>query len=466
MNHNYDSHDLNKRSYFTKANIRILSFAVAMMLIGLGFFLSGISEKKRLQRETGAVYSRAFSELSTYICSIHSSLEKLPYITNPEQAAAVSADLFRQVGFAKSNLGQLPIRNADINNMQTFLAQTGDYIYSLTQQAIRENNINFSGETESNINMLINYSGKLAEQLVTMQDGINKANNSGAVLNIIENLSSENIPPLSESAELGDIEKIFADYPKLIYNGPFSSGKNDKPYEMIQGKKEISAAAAHEKAALFFGVSATRVKSKGLTESNLSTFNFELENKFIQVTQKGGYILNYFADRKVADQLMSNEDALRAAKKILSQVFPDSQFKETYYVTTDGVLTINFAAVQNNVILYPDLIKIGVALDNCEIIFYQANNYLKNHSLRDLPELDELTDVREAEKAVPQSLLINRFGVALIPSEYGDKSEVLCYEFTCENQDGREYIIYVDAETGVQEDALVIIDTGRGKLVT
>jgi len=469
MNNNYDFPEYTnsyRQRYFTKTNIRVLSFAVAIMLIGMGFFVMGMSEKKRLQRETAAVYTRAFSELSTYICSINASLERLLYITNPEQAAAVSSDLFRQVGFAKSNLGQLPVQTDDIKNMQTFLAQTGDYIFALAQQSIRENIINFSDEDKANINILIDYSGRLAEQFVTMQDGINRANQSGAVLNIIQNLSPESMPPLSGSADFSSVENIFADYPRLIYNGPFSSSENDKPYKMLAGKREISIVAAQEKAALFAEIPATRLKNKGLTESgNISTFNFAVDNKFMQITQDGGYILNYFTDRRISDQLMSDEDALRAAEDFLSRTIPETQFQATYYITADGVLVINFAAVQDNIILYPDLIKIGVALDNCEIIFYEANNYLKNHTLRDFPEFYELIGMDEAKRAVPHSLNINSSRLALIPCEYSDGSEILCYEFKCENDEGREFIIYVNAKTGRQEDALVIIDTGRGKLV-
>ena len=76
--------------------VRVYSFAVALMLVGVGFFVSGIGEKNRLKRENDAVYSRAFSELVGYVCSINTLLEKMMYVTNPEQIAAISFDLFRQ----------------------------------------------------------------------------------------------------------------------------------------------------------------------------------------------------------------------------------------------------------------------------------------------------------------------------------------------------------------------------------
>jgi germination protein YpeB len=158
---------------------------------------------------------------------------------------------------------------------------------------------------------------------------------------------------------------------------------------------------------------------------------------------------------------MSDEDALNAAKAFISEFFKDVIIKETYYVTDNGMMTINFAASQDNVILYPDLIKIGVALDNGEILFYEATGYLQNHTQRALPK--DIISRSEAEKAVSPILQINSSGLAVILTDA--KKEVYCYEFKCANAYGKEYLVYVDAETGRQENMLVIIDTGRGKLV-
>ncbi|MCL2772111.1 MAG: germination protein YpeB [Oscillospiraceae bacterium] len=472
---NYRNYQREEISYFNRRNIRILSFAIAVMLVGLGFFLTGLNQKKVLERENTAVYSRAFSELSNYICSINASLEKMLYITSPEQMVAVSTDLFRQAGFAQSDLGQLPLQNTDINNMQIFFAQTGDYVYSLAQQAVKNNSAALKSEDTDNINTLLSYSNKLAEQLVSMQDGINKANRSGAVLGIIQSgLDSGNVPKLSDSGNsnnFADVEQIFEDYPKLIYDGPFSAGITDKAYKMLDGKKEINTVEARSVAADFCGVPETRLKNKGMTNSNASTYNFEYDNKFIQVTARGGYILNYIVDRKIADQLMSDEDALKAAENFLKDtawnIGSDAELRETYYASENGVMTINFAAVQDDIVLYPDLIKVGVALDNCEIVLYEASGYLQNHTARNLSI--NIVTREQAAKAVLPSLKINAVDLAVIQIDYDSgEHEALCYEFKCandDNDDNKEYIVYVDAATGKQEETLVLIDTGRGKLV-
>ena len=440
--------------------VRVYSFAIAVMLVGAGFFVSGISERKRLERENAAVYSRAFSELVGYVCSINTALEKMMYVTNPEQIAAISFDLFRQAGFAKSDIGQLPISNIDLDNMQTFLSQSGDYAYNLTQKAIKTNQI--TDEDRENLNMLYNYSGQLAQQLVAMQDGINKSNKSGEVLRIIQSdLNSSNVPQLTN---FNEVEHIFLDYPTLIYDGPFSSNNiKDAPYIMLENAEEITVGQAKTKAADFLGISESKLKSVGTTESNAASYNFEYGDKFIQVSKNGGYIIDYLANRKITGQLMSDDDALNTAKAFIGKIIPNAEsvLKETYYITENGMLIINLAAVQDGVILYSDLIKIGVALDDGETLFYEANGYLQNHTVRDLPEI--IIAVEEAAHAVSPMLKISSVNMAVIPTE--SKKEIYCYEFKCENADGKEYLVYVNAETGRQESMLVIIDTGMGKLV-
>ena len=37
--------------------------------------------------------------------------------------------------------------------------------------------------------------------------------------------------------------------------------------------------------------------------------------------------------------------------------------KESYFSTNDGICTINFAYMEDDVVCYPDLIKVNVALD-------------------------------------------------------------------------------------------------------
>lgn len=61
--------------------------------------------------------------------------------------------------------------------------------------------------------------------------------------------------------------------------------------------------------------------------------------------------------------------------------------KETYYLKKQGIVTINYAYEQNGVIMYPDLIKLKVALDNGEVLGIETTGYLNSHEERKLPQV-------------------------------------------------------------------------------
>jgi germination protein YpeB len=121
---------------------------------------------------------------------------------------------------------------------------------------------------------------------------------------------------------------------------------------------------------------------------------------------------------------------------------------------------INLAPVEQGVVLYPDLIKVWIDISTGEAVGLDANNYLMSHKPRDLKE-PTLDAAAAREKATP-SLVVSDTRLALIPLETGE--EKLCWEFTGKIED-RDYIIYINAETGQEEDILIIQHTNDGELV-
>ncbi len=51
--------------------------------------------------------------------------------------------------------------------------------------------------------------------------------------------------------------------------------------------------------------------------------------------------------------------------------------------------------------------------------------------------------------------------MAIIPTEW--KTEILCYEFKGKIED-TEYLVYINAETGEEQEILIITNTPNGQL--
>ena len=131
----------------------------------------------------------------------------------------------------------------------------------------------------------------------------------------------------------------------------------------------------------------------------------------------------------------------------------------SYYLKQEGIVTINYAYSQDGVIMYPDLIKVKVALDNGEVLGIETSGYLNNHEERNLPEIK--ISKEEAKNTLNKDLQIESEGLAMIPTEW--KTEILCYEFKGKVDD-REFLVYINVENGREEDILIITDTPNGTL--
>ncbi len=133
--------------------------------------------------------------------------------------------------------------------------------------------------------------------------------------------------------------------------------------------------------------------------------------------------------------------------------------KESYYTIQDTIATINFAYVQNGVICYPDLIKVKVALDNGDILGMESKGYLNSHTERNIAE-PKIT-IEEARSIINPRMKILSEGLAIVPTDWS--TEVLCYEFKGQVEENN-FIVYVDANTGKEQDVFMIIDTEEGIL--
>ena len=251
--------------------------------------------------------------------------------------------------------------------------------------------------------------------------------------------------------------------PTLIYDGPFSQHINVKEPKVLADLVEIDADAAVQAAAEFTGLRPNVFKQYGVSDGSIPQFCFyaDVDGGSLRgcVTKKGGKLFSMLNSRNVTAANISAEEAIKAAKIFLEQRgFPS--VKESYWTLNGKTIVINFAYVQDGVICYPDLVKVAVALDNGRIVGFESRGYLMNHTKRSIPA--PAVSKEEAQKKVADSLTVLSHDMTLIPTP--GMNEVYCHDFKCEAADGRHYIIYVNADTGAEENILVVVEGEEGAL--
>ena len=162
--------------------------------------------------------------------------------------------------------------------------------------------------------------------------------------------------------------------------------------------------------------------------------------------------------REVKEEKIDIDIANEKGKLFLEKVgFPG--MKETYYMKRNNMITINYAYEDNGIVVYPDLIKVKVALDNGEVLGIETTGYLNSHEARYYNE--DIIDIEEARESLNSDLEIMYEGLSVIPTKW--KTEIFCYEFKGKVNE-REFLVYINAETGEEEDILVVLDTPNGIL--
>jgi germination protein YpeB len=178
-----------------------------------------------------------------------------------------------------------------------------------------------------------------------------------------------------------------------------------------------------------------------------------------EVTKGGGYVSYFLKSRLVEEEKLSKEQALKSAEKYLDYLGILSM-KTTYYDVNRGIMTINYAYSDLGTCVYTDLVKVSVAMDNGEILGYDASGFLVNHTKRSYPA--KLFSKLRAQEKISPKLEVKSVQLAVIPTD--NLEERLCYEFKCKASSGRNVLVYINAETGKEEQILLLVETPTGTL--
>lgn len=177
------------------------------------------------------------------------------------------------------------------------------------------------------------------------------------------------------------------------------------------------------------------------------------------VTREGGYVSYFIKSRQPDNAVLSVSEAVDKASEFIKEA-GYANMKVTYFEKSQNTVTVNFAYYVDEVTCYTDLIKISVALDNGEILGFEAAGYLTNHQKRQFPE--KVISIKECEKSISPYLKCTTRSKALIPTAGG--KEAYCYEYKCKSEDGKNVLVYFNARTGAEEQILILIESEDGTL--
>ena len=439
-----------------KSKIWIFLTVIAVILaIILGFNLFNQKTAYATTKEND--YNMAFYQVTEYVQNVKTYLAKAMISKSAEHGAEMLTHVWREANMAQAYLGMLPIESQELENTEKFLNQVSEYSYALSRK-----NIEGTGLTDEDIEKikeLHNYSVDLSNTLNEMAEELNNG-----TLKWSDLTSEATSSQISEVSTFDVVEENFHEYTGLIYDGAFSEHITSSEKKGLTGD-EIDEESAKQIAENFIGKDKIKeTKNNGYVENgDIPAYRFEMttnEDKTIgiSISKKGGHVVFLNYNRDVNEEKISEQDAVQKGKEYLANK-GFNNMKETYYLKENGFITVNYAYQQDDVVIYPDLIKVKIALDDGEVIGLETTGYLNCHYTRNIPTNRILID--DARKKLSSKVEITSEGLAIIPTEW--KTEKFCYEFKGKADD-IDFIAYINAENGEEEDILIITNTPNGTL--
>lgn len=446
---------MGKRASFSRSKIRIILYTTTIILV-LGIF-SIVQSVKLAKYEQEVLLSNqlALVSLDENLNNIGTNLEKVMYSSTPTMLSKLAAELWRESSGAKNNLLMLPSSDTQLSNTYKFLSQVGEFVMALGRKSA--NGESLSAEERKQLAELYEYCNSLNEQVNQMcyelENGTFSFDDYDSTL--LE--QSSNLVTISSSFD--DVEQSLSDLPSLIYDGPFSDHIEQGEPLLLKGLKEISQDDALKIAQKVCENEKSTLEFAYEENGDIPCYVFSSESCTTAITKIGGYPLYMINSKFVGEIEIKQDEAVRNAKKYLEKI-GYKNLKESYYFTDDGICTVNFASDNKGVVIYPDLIKVSVSLETGEVFSFDATGYVHNHHSRKdfTPTLTEA----QAVSKINDTLEVIDTQLCIIPTDW--KTEQYCYEVHCKTEKGQEILVYIDCETGEEDNILILLYSDGGVL--
>ena len=442
-----------------------VSFTAAAFAVSVGFGVQGYARAEDYRRQLDNGYRQAFTELTTAAGELDAALEKVTYATTPALFAALCAQAYAKALAAQSALGELPYGNVELEQTAAFFAKAGDYAMAMARGTNGEGVC--TDENRETLRGLAAAAGELSATLQELQlqlDGGALHPEDVAAVEARLAAAAEDGGQITSGSAFQTVEADFPQVPTLIYDGPFSEHLSGRTPQMLEGLPQVTEEEARRAAAAFAGLRAEVFTRTSDGAGNLPAWGFSAladgGELYVEITKQGGQVLQMLSSRPVGEAALSRKEGVEQAAAFLEE-HGYRDMAPSYFLEGDGILTVHFAPVLDGVYCYPDLVKVGVALDNGDVVSFEAHGYLMNHGAREPAAPAVSAD--EAAERVDSSLTVLSRQLALIPT--GGEYEVLCHEFKCQNADGGHVLVYVNAATGQQERILLLLEDENGTLV-
>lgn len=394
-------------------------------------------------------YQRAFHDLTYQVDLLHDQIGTTLAMNSQESLSPALAEVWRITSEAHSDVGQLPLTLLPFNKTEEFLANIGDFSY---RTAVRDlNSEPLSDDEYKKLKELYTEAADIQDELRNVQHLV--LENNLRWMDVEMALATDKQLDNTIIDGLKTVEDKVEGYQETSFGVTnVNMEKKDENFQHLKGKtiSEKEAEKIAKEFAEFKNPVDVKVTENG-EGSNYGFYSVTLKEKGsdkeanMDITKKGGYPIWSIVSRDVKeDKISLNEANNHAVKFLKDHKFKNLALFESMQYENIGVF--NFVTEVDGVKIYPDSIKMKVALDNGNIIGFAAEDYLMANTEREIK--DPVISKQDALKKINKQVNIMDDGLAIILNDLNE--EVLCYEFIGTLGEDT-YRIYINADNGTEE---------------
>jgi len=434
----------------------IAMIAAGLLFVGLSIYTIVLdSERDALRIQLSAQNEQAFEELLSNVAELEAKFYKLEAANGLNQRSILLMDVWRQAGETESSIAALPVTYGGTCRLTQFVNRAGDYCRMLTHKLAKGEDL--SDDDYAQIQVLAGACRDIYSSLeATWQNGTYPGD-AGFGTGIYMLAAGEG------SASLDFPEQEF---PRLMYNGPFSEATENKAPEGLGGNK-LTAQQALQAAAEFLDIETAALVFAGECAGDIPSYIFKGEKQNIPfsilITKQGGHVLWYMSSHDGGISAIPTDEKyerLSGAAQRFLRTKGYGASAPSYAQFYNGLAIINLIPQEQGIVLYPDMIKLWLDIPTGKVVGFDANNYLMSHKKRSFEQI--ALNRKQAEEKINGGVEVQSARLALIPLESG--KEQLCWEFTGTMND-HDYLIYINVKTGIEEDIMMIQHINDGTLI-
>jgi len=425
-----------------------------------------------LKTESENQNRRAFTDFVSHLDGLETSLAKSKVAGTPvQQVYYLSQSRFQSETTVK-DLSILPAKEFGLDYIDQFLNQIAEYAGVLMQQVTK--GVPVSSEQEQTLSSmherLIEVNSNVQDLSVRLEtENISWLDKdpgpaSWTAKNKVTPAAAQGDEGPSESPSsvrsgLEQLDSSLQKLPPFSYSGQTDTHVAPKPLGLPEST--VTEEEARSKALEFLkaiGYPNADPQSAGTSNGVFAGYIFTYLNATIDVCKKGGVITQFRDERPLELQQFTTKETSDKAM----QAIKDLGWKNFILTSTEdfgGYIQLEAVNTEQDIRIYPDKIRIIISKGTGKITGYDATAFwLYNHG-RTLQA--KLTPEQAKAKLRPDlTVKESRLAVISLPGYL----EAFCYEFRC-SKDNEEYLIYINAEDGIEEKIQRMIITPRGKFL-